>query len=1520
MASLFSSYRLIKESGLFDEGYYRDTYPEIKEKNLDPLLHYLEVGAKELRNPNATFDAEDYVQRCRERGERVENPLLHYIESRAGETASPPPAREATRQVPAPAQPASDFLVNLDRVSIESDSGRTRLRGYGWCLAADVIVELEIRVGSACCRARYGLPRADVAREHPRALKADHSGFEFILEQPPLQHSGEVDVIFMAKTAARGSLEKLVRAELAESRAAESQRHRTAPREAKRTPFKQPPMQLQVDSAEVDASGILRIVGWAVCLAPIVSVEVFVDDAKIGSAETGKARDDVAERHPEYPHAGRSGFVLCADSGAFAAGERLIKVRATASTGISREAAVPLRLSPERRRSVVSSKDSKVDCFCDLIRITTAGMVTVKGWVVGGAATERVSLLLDDQVLGDAEIGIDRPDVGNLFPRFAHARKAGFAFRHQGPAIPPGEHLIVVRHHADGEDTEVLLPAPAIEAGADDAASEVHARQQQDVLLNVDQPKVVDGAAVVPVRGDLEVVGWALSRQGTTSVEIAVDGRLAKSVPPGIRRADVLRVFPECEQAESSGFAALLPHRSLAPGPHTVTVSARNQNGAISRVEFRVLVEEAPETDGPWALRRRMSPAETQLFSRPLAGKPQPLFVVAVMATAASAAPALRATISSLANQVYANWLLFLIAPAGAAALRRALPQVRERLDQRVTVISDPRPALRALGAQGGDAHLLVLHPGDELGCDALLEFAVEATLHPQADFFYCDERRINPRSGKTEAFFKPQWSPDLLLSMDYLGRAWCARSGLVRRAKIASPDIAGPGTYHLELRLTEQASTIRHVPATLLQLAGAGKAAGSLARTALRRALRRRGIPAEVTAGRTAGTFRVRRKTPVTGLVSIVIPTCAARGLVRICIESLRKLTAYRHYEIVAVENIPAERSEWKTWLREHADRVIQAPSVFNWSRYNNLAAAEARGEFLLFLNDDIEVIDPQWLDVLVEQAARPEVGAVGPQLLYPDRRVQHAGMFLTPQGVIRHAFRYAAEQDGGYFGLALSQREVIAVTGACLLTRRGSFEQLGGFDEAHDVVNNDVDFCLRLRQNGLHTLYTPHAQLIHHELASRVGIPDHFDVEAFSRKWRGLFASGDPYFHKRLAGDRDDYAIESEPVEIHCAGHPVLARESIRRILVLKLDHIGDCVTALPAVRRLRQHFPLAEISVLASAASKTIWELEPVVDRVIQFDFFHGRSALGRLERTDEHWVELRSRLLPYAFDLAIDLRKHWETRSVLQHTGARYLAGFDTKGKYPWLDIALEWAEDSAMIRKRQHASDDLINLVDAVAAASETDRRVIVGTPTPLSRETLSRLELPRWIFRKRLVCVHPGAGNDIKQWPIEYFALLIDKLVESEDVHVVLTGSRDEVALGQLIISATAHAKAVWSTIGRDKLSDLPGLLSRCALFIGNDSGPKHIAAGLGIPTVGIHSGILDAREWGPLGETAVAIQRAMSCSPCYRLRVEDCPRGLICLRGILPEEVFTISRRLLLAPSEAAQGVGTRRAPRFAT
>ena len=1138
-----------------------------------------------------------------------------------------------------------------------------------------------------------------------------------------------------------------------------------------------------------------------------------------------------------------------------------------------------------------------------------AARFTVTGWALAAAPIAEISLSVDGQVRSIATYGLARPDVARIYPDRAGAADSGFILAFELAGLKSGvlQPRLIVRT-ANGEIGQrpfnVEIPPQAF--GPDGKIREMRlpiaagtkSGQDPDHTLHIDTPVLLDGVAETPLRGNLLIGGWALARAGVAEIEVAIDGSPMTLADYGLRRLDIAAAFPDWDGAAVSGFAALVPHRVLTKGSHAVTLTLRDKAGGTTRSEFGIQVEEVSDAPGPWLLRRKMGQAEIDLDRRILerCGR-HPMFIVVMPVKGEAASRRAGVTIASLVAQAYANWRL-LVVPQGAAAsvlTRDRLCAGLSASDERITVTSGfGRDALEMADIPAAEMFLSVVSPGDELGVDALVEMAIAAAMHPDADFCYSDERCHNPASGEIEAFFKPQWSPDLMLSANYIGRLWCARADLV--VAIADPDtLLGHGEFDLLLRCTEAAKAIRHVARVLCERGDARIDGAAQSRKALGRALSRRGIAGEILAGQASGSYRVRRALAAPALVSIIIPTRAERGLIERCVTTLRRLTAYRDYEIICIENIPPADRKWRDWLRLNADRVISVDEGFNWARFNNLAALDARGDYLLFLNDDIEIIDPDWLDALLGEAQRPEVGVVGPRLLYPDRRVQHAGMFLAAMGQARHAFRYAAEDAPGYFGLALTQRNVIAVTGACLLTRRSTFEALGGFDEAHAIVNNDLDFCLRAWRSGLVNIYTPHASLIHHEAVSRAALADEYDVAAFDGKWRELFLAGDPYFSPHLAKTQDHLAIDREPTEVLVTGRPVLRREDIRKILVVKLDHIGDCVIAFPAVRRLHRLFPDARIAVLTSHASRPVWRLEPSVAETIAFDFFHARSGEGEIKRSAKDWRDLRARLLPERFDLAVDLRKHAETRPVLQCTGAGFVAGFDFRNEFPWLDIALEWTGDQVYVRKRQHNGDDLLNLVDAIAAACDGDRDVIATRRADLPAAR------PQSSGGRPLVCVHPTVGNDARQWPIEHFVAVIDRLVEADAAQVVLIGGPGDEEVAADILRQVRHPKAVRSLVGKVPLADLPGLLAGMSLFLGNNSGPKHIAAGLGVPTVGVHSGTEDVREWGPIGPSALAVARDVVCAPCYLANAADCRRGLACLRELEPARVYDACKRLLL-------------------
>ncbi len=1417
-------------------------------------------------------------------------------------------------------------LLRLERAALEGspDAGAT-LVGAGWVVADAEITELTVLLaGRVLGSATYGLARADVAADFPHYPDASHAGFSFALPLPP---GIGPDAALALRAGSRNGGEALRRIVL---RPEPSRRARPAD-----APW---PVRLDVDGARLDAAGVLHVRGWVATLAGLRSVRLFLGEVALGLPETGLRRTDVAASHGAYPDAARSGFRLSWLCGTPPEAAPL-RVVAEGEDGVRRTLLVPVERPPAARLlpGTQPGADTGSRLACDAALLRPDGGVVVSGWAVAEAGVLGITVLLDGVALGAAETGLSRPDVGTRFPRLPGAHEAGFRFLgHAGAAGRRGglRHLTLRVRDGAGAARDVVLALPV-----------------RDGLPTPPEPAmrlVLDGTfgadAPTPVPGSLRLSGWTLAGTGgpvaeaggveaggveaggVEAVEVLLGERLLGRAVLGLRREDVATAHPERDDALLAGFVFSAPPGTLGPGEHRLRVAARGGPGVLAEQDVLVTV---PEATGPLAvetIRTRVGAAEAELGLAVLGrlGASSHLVLVLVEETSPAGQARLAATLAGLAGQAHRGWQARLVLPEGAAPSWLAALLADPALEDRVTLHAAPAAATAAdpgaKPAGPGPTHYGVLRAGDVLGADALLELSLEAGLSV-ADFVFADERRIDPATGLAAAFLKPGWSPDLLLAQNYVGRPWCASAACWAAAGIDPAALPALGEHDAVLRLTEAARTVRHLPGVLCLRPGTqpdtppgGVAAlpdaaepdpGGVAtpgdtpdqeQAAIAAALARRGERATPGPGRAPGTWRVRREARP-GRISVVIPTIAARGLIETTLRGLREATHWADLEVVCVNNLPAgEQPQRRAWLRAHADRVVEAPGPFNWSRLNNLGAAAATGELLLFLNDDVEVIEPGWLAALAEQAWRPEVGVAGAQLLYPDGTVQHAGLAFSPEGG-RHVFRFLPGTAPGPFGLAVCEREVLAVTGACMLMRRATFDALGGFDEAHAVVNNDVDFCLRARRSGLRVLYAPQARLVHHELASRAGLRDVFDAAAFRSAWGGLLLGGDPFRNRLLAAGTDDWVAEAEPVRVVHAGSPMLARGQVRRILAMKLDHLGDFVLALPALRRLKQRFPAARLCVLAAGASLPLARLEPAIDEAIAFDFFHVRSVEGERGVSAVELAALAERLAPYRFDLAIDLRMHPDTRHVLRHTGAACLAGFEHAARFPWLDVPLHWEGDAALLAKRAHVGDRLLQLVEAVSLACEPRPE-----PLPLPRQGAAGLPdaVPAGFRDGPLVCVHPGVGNAIRQWPARHFAGLIDLLVEREGVQVLLIGAAGEAAVAEAVLARVARPEAVLSLVGRTGLAELPAVLRAASLYVGNNSGPQHLAAALGVPTVGVHSAVVDAVEWGPVGHRAAAIRREVTCGPCYLASAAECPRGLACLEELQPADVFQLCRRLL--------------------
>jgi glycosyltransferase involved in cell wall biosynthesis len=487
----------------------------------------------------------------------------------------------------------------------------------------------------------------------------------------------------------------------------------------------------------------------------------------------------------------------------------------------------------------------------------------------------------------------------------------------------------------------------------------------------------------------------------------------------------------------------------------------------------------------------------------------------------------LDAAVTSVLEQTYPLWEL--CAVDDASTDERTVRKLREiagrdprvKVDRLATNAGIVGASNAALAMATGEFVALLDHD-DELLPEALFEVVTLLNEEPDLDFVYSDEDKLDFEGKRTTPFFKPSWSPHLHLGVNYVTHFAVYRRSLLDVLGGFRDGFDGSQDYDLSLRATEVARRVGHiakpiyawrmVPGSAAVTHDAKPYALDAARRALGQALVRRGVEGRIERGLVPGTWRPRYKIVGDPLVSILIPTRNGRRMLERCIESIDEKTTYRNFELVVVDN-GSDDPETLDYLRSLKGRVVRYPYRFNYARQMNMAVDAAHGDQVLFLNNDVEVVTPGWLEAMVELAQHSAVGAVGARLVLPSGRPQHEGVFVGFGG------GSAGNVDfGDYFGLGRMIRDATAVTAACMLMRLEAFHRVGGFDERLRVAFNDVDLCLRLRQRGYQIVYTPHAELYHAESASRGSLHPEEDEAFFVRRWGrpGVFV--DPFYNPNL------------------------------------------------------------------------------------------------------------------------------------------------------------------------------------------------------------------------------------------------------------------------------------------------------------------------------------------------------------------------------------------------------------------
>ncbi len=554
----------------------------------------------------------------------------------------------------------------------------------------------------------------------------------------------------------------------------------------------------------------------------------------------------------------------------------------------------------------------------------------------------------------------------------------------------------------------------------------------------------------------------------------------------------------------------------------------------------------------PYRYTEALTDAEAQTLRDGLTRTP----TISVLMPVFNTPPAfLRAALDSVRAQSYPQWELCVADDASTRADTQAV--LREWKDPRLRLTRLSRNAgiaaasNAALALATGEFVALLDHD-DLLTRHALLEMA-RAIVDHDPDVLYSDEGLISAGGRAHTAHLKPDFSPDLLLAHNYITHLLVARRALVTAVGGFRDACNGAQDYDLALRLTERARRVAHVrqvlyhwrmaPHSTSRDAKAKPYALDAGLTAVSDALARRGIAGSVEPAGQPHFYRVRRQVTGQPLVSIIIPFRDRPDLLETCLDAIFAQTAYPAFEVLAVNNASrdprtADLLATRT-AREPRLRVLDAPGPFNYSRLNNLAADAARGAHLVLMNNDVQIRAPDWIEALLAHSQRPEVGAVGARLLYPDGRLQHAGIVIGIGGAAGHPFRRLDPRLPGYLNRPNATHNVSAVTAALLMVKTALYRAVDGLDETHlGTAYNDVDFCLRLRERGLFNVYTPDCEAVHAESSSRgfEDTPARRDRHAAELNWLRqrhpkIFAEGDPFYHPGLSHDSERVTIAPLP-----------------------------------------------------------------------------------------------------------------------------------------------------------------------------------------------------------------------------------------------------------------------------------------------------------------------------------------------------------------------------------------------------
>lgn len=513
----------------------------------------------------------------------------------------------------------------------------------------------------------------------------------------------------------------------------------------------------------------------------------------------------------------------------------------------------------------------------------------------------------------------------------------------------------------------------------------------------------------------------------------------------------------------------------------------------------------------------------------------------------------LRELLDSFENQIYTNWELCLADGTGEGSPLEAV--IREYMDNddriKYEILADNKGISENTNAaiKMATGEYIVLSDHDDIvPVHALFECVKALNEDKTIDVIYSDEDKVDMDGKKFfDPHFKSDFNIDLLCSMNYICHLFVVKKSLVDEVGMLRSEFDGAQDHDFILRCCEKAENIKHIPKILyhwrchMDSTAANPESKMYAFEAGRKAVQehynRIGVPAKVEHGQFYGMYKTVYEWEEQPLISIIIPTKDHIDDLQKCINSIEEKSSYRNFELVIVENNSTEQETFDYYKSiEGRDnvQVLYYKGDFNFSKINNFGVEHAKGDYILLLNNDTEIINPDCLKEMLGYCMREDVGIVGARLYYPDNTIQHAGVVLGFGGMAGHTFIGCSRYDNGYFSRIICAQDYSAVTAACMMTKKSIYEEVGGLTEEFKVAFNDIDFCMKVRDKGYLIVYNPAVELYHYESKSR-GLEDtdekverfNSEVNRFLERWDKQLKAGDPYYNVNLSLNRSDFGL---------------------------------------------------------------------------------------------------------------------------------------------------------------------------------------------------------------------------------------------------------------------------------------------------------------------------------------------------------------------------------------------------------